>query len=80
MPLGIEMRVGPAESTSHDERIAQACLPTDAERELERQRLIQKLRTGLVNDVWLPPGHDSRIRQKLQGEQTTCPLSLLALL
>ena len=81
MPLGsIEMRTGPLESMCRDERIWQACLPTDAERELERQRLIQKLRTGLVNDVWLPPDGNCKKLQKLLGGQIACPLCLLALL
>lgn len=35
-----------------------ACLPTEAAREVERQRLVQKLRTGVVRDVWLNTGVD----------------------
>ncbi|CAE7536356.1 RDH14 [Symbiodinium sp. CCMP2456] len=50
-----------------------ACLPTDAERELERQRLIQKLRTGLVNDVWLNTGVDEDLlRNGVAFVKSTC--------
>jgi len=44
-----------------------ACLPTDTERETERQRLVQKLQTGLVRDVWLNTGVD----EELLGEGLT---------
>lgn len=35
---------------------SKACLPSEAAREVERQRLVQKLRTGIVQDVWLMLG------------------------
>jgi len=38
-----------------------ACLPTEAERQAERLRLVQKLRTGLVDDVWLNTGVDEEL-------------------
>jgi len=38
-----------------------ACLPTEAEREKERDRLARKLSTGLVDDVWLNTGVDEEL-------------------
>ncbi|CAJ1336755.1 unnamed protein product [Effrenium voratum] len=38
-----------------------ACLPTEAAREAERQRLVQKLRSGWVQDVWLNTGDDAEL-------------------
>eukprot|EP00747_Dinoflagellata_sp_TGD_P190158 gnl/TRDRNA2_/TRDRNA2_51414_c0_seq1.p1 gnl/TRDRNA2_/TRDRNA2_51414_c0~~gnl/TRDRNA2_/TRDRNA2_51414_c0_seq1.p1 ORF type:complete len:382 (+),score=69.94 gnl/TRDRNA2_/TRDRNA2_51414_c0_seq1:48-1193(+) len=38
-----------------------ACLPTEAERETERKRLVRKLRTHLVKDVWLNCGCDTEL-------------------
>lgn len=35
-----------------------ACLPTEGAREIERNRLIRKLMTGLIEDVWLNCGSD----------------------
>jgi len=35
-----------------------ACLPSQTERAAERERLLQKLKTGLVDDVWLNCGTD----------------------
>jgi len=35
-----------------------ACLPTEEQRTVERQRLLRKLKTGLVEEVWLNCGCD----------------------
>lgn len=35
-----------------------ACLPTEAERIMEQQRLVRKLKTGIVQEVWLNCGDD----------------------
>ncbi|CAE7483471.1 RDH14 [Symbiodinium pilosum] len=50
-----------------------ACLPTEAEREAERQRLVQKLRTGLVHDIWLNTGVDEDLlRSGIAFVKSTC--------
>ncbi|CAE7298694.1 RDH14 [Symbiodinium natans] len=50
-----------------------ACLPTEAEREMERKRLVQKLRTGLVEDIWLNTGVDEdMLRSGIAFVKTTC--------
>lgn len=41
-----------------------ACLPSEAERATERQRLVRKLKTGLVQDVWLNCGSDAQLLQE----------------
>lgn len=38
-----------------------ACLPSENEREAERQRLVRKLRTKLVDEVWLNCGSDAAL-------------------
>jgi len=38
-----------------------ACLPTEPERAQERERLVRKLRTGLVEEVWLNTGSDTEL-------------------
>jgi len=35
-----------------------ACLPSEGEREAERQRLVRKMRTNLIDEVWLNCGSD----------------------
>jgi len=41
-----------------------ACLPTIAARQVERQRLTRKLKTGLVGDVWLNCGSDLQLLEE----------------
>jgi len=41
-----------------------ACLPSEAAREAERSRLVQKLQSGLVQDVWLNTGDDVELLAK----------------
>lgn len=49
-----------------------ACLPSEAAREAERQRLVQKLRTGVVQDVWLNTGVDEDLlREGIQFVRET---------
>lgn len=61
-----------------------ACLPTETERVVERERLVRKLKTGLVEDVWLNCGSDtdlleegiSFIRAASEGLPGVGPLTL----
>merc|ERR1712151_1188985 len=41
-----------------------ACLPTEVERAAERERLTRKLKTGLVDDVWLNCGPDPALLEE----------------
>lgn len=41
-----------------------ACLPTELEREQERSRLVRKLKTGLVDDVWFNTGVDEELLER----------------
>jgi hypothetical protein len=41
-----------------------ACLPTEQERVEEQRRLVRKLKTGLVEDVWLNCGSDVRLLEE----------------
>jgi len=41
-----------------------SCLPTEAERVTEQERLVRKLKTGLVSEVWLNCGADLRLLEE----------------
>eukprot|EP00929_Paragymnodinium_shiwhaense_P092376 TRINITY_DN52257_c0_g1_i1.p1 TRINITY_DN52257_c0_g1~~TRINITY_DN52257_c0_g1_i1.p1 ORF type:complete len:422 (+),score=77.18 TRINITY_DN52257_c0_g1_i1:57-1322(+) len=63
-----------------------ACLPTEQERKVERARLVRKLQSGLVKDVWLNTASDTQwlqegaafVKQAAEevGEKAGAPLQL----